>query len=113
MIEVQVIGLSQRPHFAELLAARPAGQTWSVIVEGLWRPAGLDDADMPAKGIDVRHLGACACCMGNAALRVALARIIRHVRPQRLFMLCATDDHLASVVQTLQDEQYSTHLRVL
>jgi hypothetical protein len=108
MISVHVLSYAQRPGFSEQLLQRPPSERWSLIIEGMWWPEG----STTDPGIDMQHISGCACCSGSIALRVALARTIRQVRPDRLYILSATDEHLDRVAQVLEDVQYRTHFLV-
>lgn len=48
-----------------------------------------------ADGVPLVGLGAgCPCCTGLVALRVALARTLRSLRPEAMLLLLASDEHL-------------------
>lgn len=47
------------------------------------------------QGVPLVGLAAgCPCCIGSVALRVALGRTLRAVRPQAVLLLLATAEHL-------------------
>ena len=108
MIPVHVLGREARAGFAQRLHARPADERWTLIIEGLWWPP--DAPGDPA--LDVQHIAGCACCTGSLAMRVALSRAIRQVRPTRLFVLTASEAHHGRVLDLLADVQYRTHFTV-
>ena len=108
MIAVHVLAYAERPRFSAQLLKRPPSERWSLVIEGIWWPEG----SLADPAIDIQHIGGCACCSGSIALRVALARAIRQVRPDRLYILSATDEHLGRVAQVLDDVQYRTHFLV-
>lgn len=67
-----------------------------VLADGL-----LFDRSGP-QGIAVRALaGGCPCCVGRVALRVALTRALRSVRPAALLLLIADNRHLVRLRELL------------
>jgi hypothetical protein len=77
-------------------AAGAAGRR-AVLVEGaLFDRRGPQDVPLVGLG------AGCPCCTGSAALRVALGRTLRAVRPQALLLLLAAAEHLPHVRRILE-----------
>ena len=51
----------------------------------------------------VRLGGACACCLGQLPLRVAIVRLMRSRRPEALLLLLAGPEHADRVRALLAD----------
>jgi G3E family GTPase len=76
------LGAGKTTLIARLLDARPAGETWAVLLnERGVAPIAPRDAVALAE-VD----GGCVCCTGQIALRVGLTRLLRAARPARLFL---------------------------
>jgi G3E family GTPase len=71
----------------QLLEARPPAETWAVLAT-TGAPAAV------APGVVATMVQGCPCCTGQVALRVALTRLLRTARPNRLFVELADDAHL-------------------
>jgi hypothetical protein len=92
---------------ASLCVARSDAQRDAAIVAWLDRRPPVDDLDRRLvlaegvlfdrtgpQGIIVRALAAgCPCCIGRVALRVALARCLRSLRPTAVLLLVADERH--------------------
>lgn len=89
-------GAGKTTLIARLLAERPSGETWAVLLNE--RGAiGLAAGD----GIAVAETGGCPCCTGQLEFRVALTRLLREARPARLFLELGAASHMSDVLTTL------------
>lgn len=85
------LGTGKTTLLRHLLAQRPAGERWAVIVND-FGAIGLDGAALApasrtAAGVSVREVaGGCVCCAATVPLRVALTEVLRQVRPDRLLI---------------------------
>jgi G3E family GTPase len=80
-----------------LLASRPPGETWAVLVN----ERGATRLD-PAPGVAVAEVdGGCPCCTAQVAFRVALTRLLREAHPARLFVELGAAGHLDATLKTL------------
>ncbi len=69
----------------------------AIIAEGV-----LFDRTGP-EGVPLVGLAAgCPCCMGLVALRVALGRTLRNIRPEAVLLVVATADHLPRLRRLLE-----------
>jgi G3E family GTPase len=87
------------------LAERPAGERWAVLVNEFGE-IGVDGAVLEAEGgIAVRQIaGGCVCCVAGPQLRVGLTRLLREVRPSRLFIEPSGLASPASILDVLRSE---------
>lgn len=68
----------------------------AIVAEGV-----LFDRTGP-QGVPLVGLAAgCPCCLGSVALRVALGRTLRAVRPEAVLLLLATAEHLPRLQRML------------
>lgn len=95
------LGIGKTTAILSAFAHRPANERWAVLVNEFGE-VGLDGAVMEAGGLTVREVpGGCVCCSAGLALRVALVRLLREVRPDRLFIEPTGLAHPAAVLDTL------------
>lgn len=84
---------------ARLLAERPRGETWAVLAGGRG-PLPIE----PGAGVAVARLGGgCVCCAAQVALRVALTKLLRAARPERLFVELDPASHVRAAVKGLRE----------
>ncbi|WP_449430505.1 CobW family GTP-binding protein [Pseudomonas putida] len=82
------LGAGKTTLIRHLLAQRPAGERWAVLVNefGL---VGLDAALLTRdeEGIAIGEVaGGCLCCVNGMPFQVGLGRLLRKARPDRLFI---------------------------
>jgi len=83
-----LLGAGKTSAVLSLLAQRPPGARWAVLVNE-FGSVGIDGALLAAGAPDVvvrEVAGGCICCSARIALRVALTRLLREVRPDRLLI---------------------------
>ncbi len=91
-----------------LLRERPPGEGWAVLLNEEGRTRLL-----AAEGVAVaRALGGCLCCTAQVGMRVALTRLLREVRPARLFIELADGGHVDSVLRVLASPWLAPVLKV-
>jgi G3E family GTPase len=84
---------------ARLFAERPRNATWAVLAGGRG-PIPIE----PGEGVAVAQLGGgCVCCTAQVALRVALTKLLREARPERLFVELDAASHLRAAVKALRE----------
>lgn len=95
------------------LASIPSGNKITLILEGV--PATVTSNDpqelgpRPDMSIHVLAPG-CMCCIGNLALRVTLARVLRLERPRYLILAMIDESHRNSLVKLLKAHPYDAWL---
>lgn len=98
----------QTARIARLLAARVPGERIAVLLAP--RPlAALGAAAIEsAEGVTVREAPpGCACCVGAVGFRVALTRLLREARPDRLVIELGPADHVDEARRTLRGEYFA------
>lgn len=93
-------GAGKTRFIAGRVRARPAGERWAVLLAERGRSAIA--AEDP--GLTIRELdSACLCCVGAVSLRVALTRIVREVRPARIYLEAPGLEHAGRIVRMFDD----------
>jgi len=107
------LGVGKTTAMLDLLENRPHGERWAVLVNEFGE-VGIDGAVLHAGGgFAVREVaGGCICCSGRLHLRVALTRLLREVRPDRLLIEPTGLGHPAGIIDTLRDEWLAQALDV-
>ena len=96
-----------------LLAQKPVGETWAVLINELGQ---VDiDSSLIASG-STNHLGGiavkqviggCMCCTSYLPMRVALSRLLAQSRPTRLFVEAIGLGHPAQLIQQLSSSHWA------
>jgi G3E family GTPase len=109
------LGAGKTTAILHLLAHRPAHERWAVVVNEFGE-VGIDGeilADAAGDAIRVREVsGGCICCTGAMNLRVALTRILREIRPDRLLLEPTGLGHPTGIVDTLRDPWLASAARL-
>lgn len=82
------LGAGKTSLIRQLLAQRPAGERWAVLVNEFGQ-IGLDAALLcrDEEGIAIGEVaGGCLCCVNGMPFQVGLGRLLRKARPHRLFI---------------------------
>jgi len=99
------LGAGKTTAILHLLAQRPAGERWAVLVND-FGAIGIDGATLAAADgkLAVREVaGGCVCCAANVPLRVAMTKLLREVKPDRVLIEPTGLSHAARVHDTLAD----------
>lgn len=107
--------LSGRLRLIERLAADTGGSSLCAVLLTspflTGAPASLR-AD-PGSNLVVRVTGSgCPCCVGRVSLRVAVTRLLREARPDRLIIELAREDHVRAAMAALAEDGLSPALRL-
>jgi G3E family GTPase len=104
------LGVGKTSAILYLLTQKPADEKWSVLVNE-FGAVGIDGAIYKAKGVDVKEIpGGCMCCAAGVPLQVAVNRILKETRPQRLLIEPSGLGHPKRVLDTLQGEHFKSVL---
>lgn len=98
------LGAGKTTLIRQLFAQRPANERWAILVNEFGQ-VGLDAALMTRDDADLiiaEVPGGCLCCVQGVPLQVALTRLLRRARPQRLFIEPSGLGHPASLYRQLQ-----------
>jgi G3E family GTPase len=100
-------GAGKTTAIRSLLALKPEGERWAVLVNDIGHgdTGGWDFPGIGNKDVTVGKVaGGCICCTARLSLRrVALIRLLRKARPQRLLIEAAGVAQPAAVMDTLRD----------
>jgi G3E family GTPase len=95
------LGVGKTTAIRHLLARRPEGERWAVLVNEFGQ-VGVDDMLLDAGDVAVRQVpGGCLCCVSSQAFTVGLNRIIREQRPERILIEPSGLGHPARIIDTL------------
>jgi len=98
------LGVGKTTAILHLLQHKPATQKWAVLVNEFGR-IGIDGKHYRQQGIAVREIpGGCMCCAQGLPLQVAVNRLLRAERPQRLLIESSGVGHPAGVLKTLRGD---------
>ena len=107
------LGAGKTSTILSLLAGKPAGETWAVIVNEFGE-IGIDGAVLGDRdGLVMREIaGGCLCCVTGPQLTVTVARLIREVRPARLLIEASGLAHASNLVDDLRRDPLGQALDV-
>ncbi len=95
-------GDGQEQFIADLLALRPQGQRWAVLLN----TSGVSKAPVFPQENDVGTVNVaqgCVCCSAQLEMRVALNRLLRQMRPHRVLIGVSGAAKLGEVLRLLSD----------
>lgn len=106
------LGVGKTTALLHLLAQRSPQHTsaarWAVLVNEFGQ-VGIDGATLSQSGVAVREVpGGCICCSAQLPLRVALTRLLREVKPERLLIEPTGLGHPAGVIDVLRSEDLAS-----
>jgi G3E family GTPase len=108
------LGAGKTTVIRNLLAQRPAGERWAVLVNDFGKVV-LDDVVRDSDGgIVVREVaGGCICCTAQVELRTAMVRLLREARPQRLLVEVSGAARPSAILGVLREKSMAdaTELR--
>jgi G3E family GTPase len=101
-------GAGKTTLLARLLAARPPEERRAVLLTE------LGEAVLPTlPGVIVAEAEpGCVCCVGQVGLRVALTRLLREARPERLYVELTEPAHLGAALRTLANPWLAPVIRL-
>ncbi len=102
------LGVGKTTALLHLLAQRPPGAPWAVLVNEFGQ-VGIDGATLAQAGVAVREVpGGCICCSAQLPLKVTLTRLLREVKPERLLIEPTGLGHPAGVIDVLRSEDLAS-----
>lgn len=108
------LGAGKTTLLRELLAQRPETERWAVLINEFGQ-IGLDAALLTTdeEGIALGEVaGGCLCCVNGAPFQVGLGRLLRHAKPQRVFIEPSGLGHPQALLQQLQEDPWREVLAV-
>lgn len=108
------LGAGKTTLLRELLAQRPETERWAVLINEFGQ-VGLDAALLTTDedGVALGEVaGGCLCCVNGAPFQVGLGRLLRHAKPQRVFIEPSGLGHPQALLQQLQENPWREVLAV-
>lgn len=100
------LGVGKTTAILHLLAHKPENERWAVLVNE-FGSVGIDGAILGGRGAVVREVpGGCMCCAAGVPLQVAVNRLLRSARPDRLLIEPSGLGHPRRVLATLAGEHF-------
>ena len=99
------LGVGKTTALTKLLADKPANEYWAVVVNEFGE-VGIDGATLSTagEGLEVAEVpGGCICCTTSPMLRVALNKLVKARRPDRLLIEPSGLGHPAGIIDLLRD----------
>lgn len=104
------LGVGKTTAILDLLARKPASEKWAVLVNEFGQ-VGIDGATLSQSGVAVREVpGGCICCTAQLPLKVALTKLLREVKPDRLIIEPTGVGHPAGIIDALRDPMLAPHV---
>ena len=108
------LGAGKTSLIDHLLAQRPAHERWAILINEFGM-IGLDAAllSRDEDGLAIAEVaGGCLCCVNGVPFQVGLSRLLRKVKPHRLFIEPSGLGHPNSLLQQLQASPWQDVLAV-
>ncbi|MFK0085801.1 CobW family GTP-binding protein [Pseudomonas sp. NPDC090755] len=108
------LGAGKTSLIRHLLTQRPPDERWAVLINEFGQ-IGLDAALLSTddQGIGMAEVaGGCVCCVNGAPFQVGLGRLLRKVRPHRLFIEPSGLGHPLQLLKQLQQAPWRGVLAV-
>lgn len=104
------LGAGKTTVIQHLLATRPAGERWAVLVNDFGE-IGIDQAALGGEGVVVKEVpGGCICCANALPLQIALSQLLARANPSRLLIEPTGLGHPRQILSLLHSPEWSTML---
>ncbi len=105
------LGAGKTTLLKHLLAQKPAGETWAVLVNEFGQ-IGLDGALLDADADIAIHevVGGCLCCTSQLPMQVGLSRLLTKTKPTRLFIEPTGLGHPLQLIEQLSEPHWARAL---
>ena len=104
------LGVGKTTAILNLFANKPVTEKWAVLVNEFGK-IGIDGRVYQASGISVKEIpGGCMCCAQGLPLQVAVNRLLRETKPDRLIIESSGVGHPEGVLKTLKGEGFKNVL---
>lgn len=102
------LGAGKTTFIQALLQAKPADETWAVLVNEFGE-IGIDAELLPqTEGVVIREVpGGCLCCAAGVPLQVAVTQLIAKAKPQRLLIEPTGLGHPQQILRLLSSPQFA------
>lgn len=113
------LGAGKTTLLNQLLAQKPAHETWAVLMneagkvevdEGLLTPVKQSESTHVGRVAIKQLISGCMCCTGQVSMQVALSRLLLQTKPDRLFIEATGLGHPAQLIRQLSRTYWETAL---
>lgn len=107
------LGAGKTTAINQLLANKPANERWAVLVNEFGQ-IGVDQSLLNSgDNIRISEIpGGCLCCTRGPQMRVALARLLREAKPDRLLIEPTGLGHPSGIVDLLQGPDFAAAIEL-
>lgn len=106
------LGVGKTSAILQLLQQQRGNERWAVLVNEFGE-IGIDGALLAPSGIAIREVpGGCMCCVAGVPTQVALNKLIREARPERILIEPTGLGHPANILKMLNGENFADVLDV-
>ena len=100
------LGVGKTSAILSLFKQKPENQKWAVLVNEFGE-TGIDGNIYQSHGIAVKEIpGGCMCCAQGLPLQVAVNRLLKATRPDRLIIESSGAGHASGVLKTLNGKDF-------
>lgn len=100
------LGAGKTTLIQSLLARRPEGEKWAVLVNEFGQ-VGIDQTAFVGEGVEVKEVpGGCICCANSLPMQIALSQLIARVKPHRVLIEPTGLGHPRQVLELLQSKEW-------
>jgi G3E family GTPase len=104
------LGVGKTSCIQHLIKHKPRNERWAILVNE-YGQQGIDGSLFHADELIVKQVaGGCACCAALLPFQTALNQLIRHEKPDRIFIEPSGLGHVDNIAKLLQDDSYKTRL---
>lgn len=106
------LGSGKTTAILNLFKQKPTNERWAVLVNEFGE-MGIDGKIYENHGITVEEIpGGCMCCVQGAPMQVAVNRLLRNTRPDRLIIESSGVGHPSGLIKTLTSDSYKNVLDI-
>ncbi len=106
------LGVGKTTAILHLLQNKPVHEKWAVLVNEFGK-VGIDGAIYKTQGVFVKEVpGGCLCCAVGVPLQVAVNRLLKQAKPDRLLIEPSGLGHPYRILQTLSDVHFRSVLQI-
>ncbi len=106
------LGVGKTTAILNLLENKPRNEKWAILVNE-FGSVGIDGAIYSTKGAIVKEVpGGCMCCAVGLPMQVAVNRLLRAVKPDRLLIEPSGLGHPRRILDTLSTDHFKDVLKI-
>ncbi|VAW53620.1 Metal chaperone, involved in Zn homeostasis [hydrothermal vent metagenome] len=106
------LGVGKTTAILNLFSKKSDTTKWAVLVNEFGK-VGIDGQVYQSNGIAVKEIpGGCMCCAQGLPLQVAVNRLLRETKPDRLIIESSGVGHPAGVLKTLSSKDFNNVLKL-